>query len=94
MPPSPWIRWRTTPLVLDIGIEDQVTHALLGVRVGNRTQLREAAPLTVDGVLASRERDVPPGGAASFPNGEGQVPMNAGVATIRNRTRAILAPGA
>src|SRR5262245_35463783 len=38
-------------LVLGIGLEDQITHALLGVGVGNGPQQREAAPLTVDGVL-------------------------------------------
>ena len=42
--------------VLGVGLQHEIAHALLRARVGDRAQQREAAALTVDGVLACRER--------------------------------------
>src|SRR5207253_8609861 len=56
--------------VLRVRFEHELAHTLLGGRVGDGTQQREAATLTIDGILACRERDVAPGTAASFPDGE------------------------
>ncbi len=52
------------------GRRTEIAHARLcgGVRAG--TQQRKAAPLTIDGVLARRERDVAATAAAALPDGE------------------------
>src|SRR5262245_8006872 len=57
-------------LVLGERLEHELTDTLLRVGVGDGPQQREAASLTVDGVLARRERDVAATTAATLPHGE------------------------
>src|SRR2546426_1971047 len=59
-----------TLLVLDECLEHEITHTLLCARIGDRTQQCKAATLTIDGVLARRERHVAAGATAPFPYGE------------------------
>src|SRR5581483_1521602 len=56
--------------VLGVGLQHEFADALLRGDVSDRTQQRVAATLTVDGVLAGRERDVAAVASATFPNGE------------------------
>src|SRR5438128_1877908 len=46
-------------LVVGVGLENGVAQAVVCADVAGRTQQREAASLTVDGVLPGGERDVP-----------------------------------
>src|SRR5687767_16005956 len=57
-------------LVLGIGLQYEIAHTLLCARISNRAQQREAATLTVDGVLARRKRDVAARTSALLPHGE------------------------
>src|SRR5687768_9458701 len=63
-------RIRRGVLVLGVRLQHELTDAVLRRRIGDRTQQREAAALTVDGIGARRERDVPAATAAAFPDGE------------------------
>ena len=56
--------------VLGVGLQHEIANAFVRCRVGNRPQQSEAATLTVDRVLARRERDVPAISRATFPDGE------------------------
>src|SRR5262245_41969798 len=57
-------------LVLGKRVEHELTDPLLRADVGDRPQQREAATLTIDGVLPRRERDVPATTAAALPDAE------------------------
>ena len=57
-------------LVLGVRLEDAVAHRVLGGRVDDGTQQREAAALAVHAVLPRRERDVPAAAAAALPDRE------------------------
>src|SRR5829696_597458 len=57
-------------LVLGVRLQHERTHTLLCAGVGDGTQQRKAAALTIDGVLACRERDVAATTAATLPDGE------------------------
>src|SRR3954470_12544302 len=57
-------------LVLGVRIEDEIADAVLGVDIRGRPQQREAATLTIDGVLARRERDVAAIATAALPYAE------------------------
>jgi hypothetical protein len=52
-----------------VRLQHEFTNLFLRIRVGDGPQ-REVATLTVDGVLARRERDVPATAAAALPHGE------------------------
>src|SRR5690242_10773080 len=45
-------------LVLGVGLQHEIADTFLGVRVDDWPKQREAAPVTVDDVLARREGDV------------------------------------
>src|SRR5712691_139234 len=57
-------------LVLGVRFEHEFTNAVLGARVDDGTQQREAATLTIDRVRACRERNVAPVATTFFPDGE------------------------
>src|ERR1700719_2688150 len=57
-------------LELGVRLEDELTDAVLGRGVADRTQQGKAASLSVDGVLTGREGDVATGAAAALPNAE------------------------
>ena len=57
-------------LVLRVRGEDEIADALLRVDVRDRAQQRKAAALTIDGVLARRERDVAPRATAALSDAE------------------------
>src|SRR5207244_194040 len=57
-------------LVLGERLQYEISDALLRTCVGDGTKQREAATLTIDCVLARRERDVAAVASATFPNGE------------------------
>src|SRR5687767_5769028 len=58
------------PLVLGVRLQHEIADAFLRTGVYDGTQQREAAALTVDRILARRERDVAASTAATLPNGE------------------------
>src|SRR5262249_5328347 len=57
-------------LVLRIRLEHEITDALLGMRVSDWAQQREAATLVLHDVLARREGDVPTAATAALPDAE------------------------
>src|SRR5262245_47841830 len=57
-------------LVLGERLEHELTDPVLRGDVGDGPQQREAATLTIDGVLPRRERDVPATTAAALPDAE------------------------
>src|SRR5688500_20316115 len=61
--------WRRL-FVLGVRFENELTNAVLSRRIGDWTQQREAAALTVDRIGARRERDVAAATAAALPDGE------------------------
>ena len=63
-------RGRLRVFVLGVGLQHELADAVLRGGVGDRTQQREAATLTVDGVLARREGDVASATTAALPDGE------------------------
>ncbi len=65
-------RGRRRRFGLGVGREDQAADAMLRRSLGERPQEREAAPLVVHAVGASRERHAPPFDAAALPHREAQ----------------------
>jgi hypothetical protein len=61
---------RASLLVLGERFEHELAHAVLRVHVGDGPQQRETAALTIDGVLARRERNVAAVATASLPDAE------------------------
>src|SRR4051812_19057077 len=57
-------------LVLGERVQHEFTHSILCAGVSDGAQQREAATLTIDGVLASREGDVAATSTAALPDGE------------------------
>ena len=56
--------------VFGIGLEHEVTNALLRRRVGDRTQQGEAATVPIHDVLPCRKRDIAATGSTTLPDPE------------------------
>ncbi len=70
LPPCQSTGHRHLRLELVERLQDEIAHPVLRLRVGDRAEEREAAPLAVDGVLARRERDIAARAAAALPDRE------------------------
>ena len=69
-PPTSGLCGNRTLLVFRVSLEDQVANRGLCGGVDDRSQQREGAAFTVDGVRTGREGDIAPAAPATLPDPE------------------------